>query len=282
MPTQTQNAYFAIRALNVELASVKDGNERRTSSVAKSHSTIAMKMRMAWWRDALQLLYQKEYNPDASIWRNPVLRALRRAVDEKQLTRRFLERLVDAREADLEIQQMETIEDLISHCEDSCSSLHYLSLECMGVRDEGADEVAGMLGVAWGLTTAIRSTIFRANNGELSIPANLLGSTRVHSHYLLARIDEKFQPKPEVELALQEAIQYMAHVASQNLRKAQEMQGDVPTSGKSILLHSIPSTFYLRKLKDAEFNLWHPKLASNEGQLVMLAMMARVWWSGKI
>lgn len=282
MPSSAQRAYFALRAFNIELASVKDGNERRTSTVDASYSTIAMKVRMAWWRDVLNQLYGSEHQPAASLWRSPVVRALFRAVEEKQLTRRFLERLVDAREADLDILHIATMEDLMAYCEDSCSSLLYLSLECVGVRDEGADDVAGMMGVAWGITTAIRSTIFRAHNGEISIPADLLESTKIRPQYLIARLDENFEPKPEVENTLKESIQNMAFTASQQLSKAREMQGDVPKTGKSVLLHAIPTTFYLRKLQEANFDLWNPKLTSNDGQLVMLAMMGKAWWTGRI
>lgn len=284
MPSHAQTAYFALRALNVELASIKDSKERRTNSVDPSTATIALTMRMTWWRQVLQELHNTDDNvtSTSSLWHHPVVRALHRAIQEKNLTRRFLERLVDAREADLQIVQMASLDDLVSYCEDSNSSLLFLSLECLGVRDDAADRVAGMLGVAGGLTTAIRSTIVRANLSELSIPADLLGASKLRSHYFLARLDDTFDPIPEMEHVIQEAIQHMAYLASQQLNEARERQADIPKQGKTILLHSIPTTVYLGKLKEANYNLWHPKLISNDGQLVMLTMMGRAWWTGVI
>ena len=284
MPSHAQRSYFALRALNVELASIKDSKERRTNSLDPSNATIALTLRMTWWRQVLQELHNIDHSSTStsSLWHHPVVRALHRAIQEKNLTRRFLERLVDAREADLQIVQMASLEDLVSYCEDSSSSLLYLSLECLGVRDDAADQVAGMLGVAGGLTTAIRSTIVRANRAELSIPADLLGTTKLRSDYFLARLDDTFDPKPEFEHVIQEAIQHMAYLASQQLSQVRERQADIPKHGKAILLHSVPTTVYLGKLKEANYNLWHSTLTSSDRQLVMLTMMGRVWWTGII
>ena len=143
-------AYFAVRAFNVEVASIKEGSERRRlSQGSDSGSSVALRMRMQWWRDALNEIYPKEGVDDSppsgngfgatavSCWNNPVVRALHYAVEEKQLTRRFLERMLDAREADLDIHQLATMDDAIYYAEDSCSNLLYLSFECAGVRQKG-------------------------------------------------------------------------------------------------------------------------------------------------
>ena len=155
MPTDSQKAYFALRAFNVELASIKDGGERRRASHSEeAGSTLAQRMRMEWWRDSLLQIYSavdesKESDVDkvgpepsvegflnssyTSCWNNPIVRALGNAVQEKQLTKRFLERMLDARLADLDIQQLRTMEDAIFYAEDSSANLLYLSLECVGV-----------------------------------------------------------------------------------------------------------------------------------------------------
>lgn len=144
MPAHARKSYFAVRAFNVEIASIKDGNERHR---AGQGSSLALRMRMQWWRDALGHLYPNESPAQSepsspqgflaqtaeTCWQNPVVRALHYAVEESNLTRRFLERLLDAREADLEIQQLATMEDAKMYAEDTWSSLIYLSLECVGV-----------------------------------------------------------------------------------------------------------------------------------------------------
>lgn len=142
MPAHARRSYFAVRAFNVEIASIKDGNEqRRRRHGAGEGSSLALRMRMQWWRDALGQLYPMADDANTetpatdalTCSHNPVVRALHVAVEESNLTRRFLERLLDARDADLEIQQMATMEDAKMYAEDTWASLLYLSLECTGV-----------------------------------------------------------------------------------------------------------------------------------------------------
>lgn len=161
MPKEAQQSYFAIRAFNTELASVKDGSSLRRRGAStfgaggdgglqqtgETAATLAMQMRMQWWREAVGIIYGEEksastktsggsdlLNVSISCWHSPVIRALDRANQQKDLTRRFLERLIESRESDLEIIQYATLEDAVNYAEQSVSSLLYLSLECAGVR----------------------------------------------------------------------------------------------------------------------------------------------------
>lgn len=138
MPQKARRAYFAIRAFNAELASVKDSyNIRKGGQARETSATFALQLRMQWWRDAIDQIYGSDPPTNAisiSCWQNPVVRSLYASNEETWLTKRFLERLIDAREADLDINQYSTLQDLANYCEESVSSLLYLSLECTGVR----------------------------------------------------------------------------------------------------------------------------------------------------
>jgi len=292
MPSRARKSFFAVRAYNVELASVKDASEQRRAS-GETGSSLGLRMRMQWWRDALGQLYddvpaESEPSPQGFLahsaeacWHNPVVRALYVAIEEKELTRRFLERLLDAREADLDIQQMATMEDAKQYAEDTWSSLLYLSLECAGVRDDSADTVASHAGIGTGLTTSLRSTIHRAAYGEMSIPADLFPKP-IPSNYMMRRMDPEFPVDPENEEIMRNAAQHMAYEASVELSKAQEMQADVPKAGKACLLPAIPAMNYLSRLKEAEFDLWDPKLNAEQSRLKVLTTMGKSWLTGKI
>jgi hypothetical protein len=145
MPPGATKAYFAIRAFNVELASVKDSHNlrrREQPGQQESSSSVALQMRMQWWRDALKEIYEDEMsvaadpilrNLSVSCWHNPVVRALAQAHQQCDLTRRFLERLIDARDYDLNVAQYSSMNEAATYAEDTISSLLYLSLECTGV-----------------------------------------------------------------------------------------------------------------------------------------------------
>jgi hypothetical protein len=146
MPHAARRSYFAIRALNVELASIKDAKKSDGFDAA----SLALKIRVRWWSDCLNQVYgdatpgtQSEsgilLDMAMSCWKNPVVRVLNDAVEESKLTKRFLERLLDAREADLDIQQPETIAEAIDYADNTFSSLLYLSLETTNVSNCRSD-----------------------------------------------------------------------------------------------------------------------------------------------
>jgi len=152
MPYESRRSYFAIRAFNVELASIKDGSVSRQVGGAQfeeSGATMALKVRVQWWRDAIGQIYGDDKSPHigedgilanlaSSSWNNPVVRVLDHAVHESKLTRRFLERLLETREDDLDVKQLDSLRDAIAYAEGTFSSLFYLSLETVDVSDLNA------------------------------------------------------------------------------------------------------------------------------------------------
>ena len=101
---------------------------------------------MQWWREAINGMYEDSpvaeepsvagllSHMTSSQQHSPIVRSVRRATQSADLTRRFLDRLVDAREADLEQSQIATLQQLTEYSEETSSSVLYLSLECAGVR----------------------------------------------------------------------------------------------------------------------------------------------------
>jgi Squalene/phytoene synthase len=264
LPVSTQNAYFALRAFNVELASIKDSSTtvRRASHPTKDndnnddddnpfHKTVvqpppsifALQLRMQWWRNAIDAIYNNNNNNNnrnnketattlapsehhdtssnhvassshttnilksidhplisktttsSSYWKNPVIRSLHRALiispynttsptttkytsttPPSQLlwTKRFMERIMDARESDLYIDQYPTIADCCTYADDTISNLLLLSLECVNSNNNDTnsnssskytsqrmDAMITSAGIGIGLTTLLRATPYR-------------------------------------------------------------------------------------------------------------------------
>mmetsp|Transcript_39871 Transcript_39871/g.58233 ORF Transcript_39871/g.58233 Transcript_39871/m.58233 type:complete len:380 (-) Transcript_39871:61-1200(-) len=318
MPSSARNSYFAIRAFNVEIASIKDGGAIKKST--QSGSNIASNLRMQWWRDVISDIYthpsdkkeeetlvksssnSTEYISQsiaASRKQNPIVRSLQSAIHSSNLTKRFLDRMMEAREEDLDVKQMKSMEDLVQYGEDTTSSFLYLSLECAGVRDSNADQCASHIGVAHGLVTSLRSTLYKSSRGELSIPDDLMRKYSVPSRYLLDPPTDRYdidennnnatndytqikKEYKESDDSLRKAVQEIAFVSRAHLHEARNKQNMVPKDGRQALLPAVSALHYLEMLEKVNYDVLHPMLnAAPEAQRLNVALLlGRAWLTG--
>lgn len=293
MPSHMTRAYFSLKAFNAEIAAIKDGHSRSSLQQRSEGTSFALQLRMEWWMDAIdQMVYgdiSSTGSSNDSYWHSPVVRSLYRAHQEFHLTRRFLERLIESRRADLDITQYETMEDLIRYAEDSVSTLLYLSLETLGIRDDAADEVAYHAGVGIGLVTAIRSIPYNLHVHEnLPVPSNVLitENSRQRDDLLLSLLAEEDSPiaplTQQQKQIWQDAVQEMVAVASLHLSKAQQLQTQVPRHARAAFLPVVPSMLYLSQLQGpAQYNVFDPTLTDpSQRRLKLLLLLSRTWLTG--
>lgn len=337
MPSSSREAYFALRAFNVEIASIKDaskliGGRSRSSSSSSGgggpfdmdnelgesqggDSTLPSRLRMQWWRDAIADVYDNHTSNDASpssqdpIIRslnssrkfNPTLRSLTHAIETHGLTYRFLRRIMEAREEDLSITQYEKRRDVAQYGEDTVSNILYLSLETCGVRDDESDIVASDIGVGLGVLTALRSTAFRASQGECSIPMDLATKHDISMDTLYqawdASINDGEKNSEQIEEAavakesLRAATMEMVDMASFHFHRARENQGKVPKEGRMCLLPAVCGLKYLDSLKECNYDVLHPLLVGGGNdaaavaverrrRLGLMLMLGRTWLTG--
>jgi NADH dehydrogenase [ubiquinone] 1 alpha subcomplex assembly factor 6 len=315
LPPKAQPAYFALRAFNAELASIKDGhNRQKTSSNWQSttdySTTLAMQLRMQWWQDALASIYdqqQQQSNATASasfkesplqsfvtFQSNPVVRQLQLATNHYQWTRRFLERLIDARFEDLELQQYNSVEQIIHYSEETVSSLLYLTLEVMVEEEKisftpdqqaAADLCLSHAGIGVGLATTLRATPFRFVQGECPLPAELFPPNFPFKEVMEKLVDDgnasTSLDASETQL-LNEAIRHVANEALVNLHQVRSLQGSVPKPVRACLLPVVPAMVYLEKLQAANYNLFEPKVMHDPTRLRLLLFLARTWLTGVV
>lgn len=283
MPSNTQHAYFAIQAFNVELASIKDASTRIRSG--SDSSSLALSLKFQRFKDILDAIYDNdEKNSISNFSADPVASSLARAVHDKNLTRRFLERLLEAREADMEVTQLNTVQELTRYAEESVSSRLYLTLECTGVRDDEADTVASHAGVGIGVTTNLRAAPFRVAAGEVPIPVELLPPSFPYGMLQdLAFDPETAWPDPQDEQDWKDAVNQMSLIASGHLMKAQDLQRKIPKAGRPCLLPMIPHLHYLSKLESetVNYDVFHPSLYGDKwDRLRVLMLLTRSWLTG--
>ena len=141
-PEHARPAYLAVRAYNAEVSTIRDmvhGNQ------------LTGRMRFQFWRDALESIYEGKPVPQ-----QPTAIALADACRGSRIGRQWLERCLNAKEADMEDQDFNNISDLEEYAEAAFSSLIYSSVECLGVEETGSiNTAASHLGIAEGMITLL-------------------------------------------------------------------------------------------------------------------------------
>ncbi|GCB67635.1 hypothetical protein scyTo_0012169, partial [Scyliorhinus torazame] len=123
LPPEFHSSVFALRAFNVELAQVQD---------LVTQKTIGL-MRMQYWRQMIEDIYSDNSPPQPiaiELWK----------------------------EKNLNENAYRNIKDLESYAENAQSSLIYLVLEVLGVKNIHADHAASHIGKAQGIVTCLRAT----------------------------------------------------------------------------------------------------------------------------
>ena len=142
-------------------------------------------MRIKFWADALEAVYQN--TPPAQ----PVALQLRKAVNKHKLTKRWLQRLVTSREDHLLAKSFESVAAVEDYAEKSVSSVLYLTLECLGIKNVHADHAASHVGRAQGLVTLMRAMPYDARKNRIYIPIELLVQHKVSQNDLLKGSSDK-------------------------------------------------------------------------------------------
>ncbi|KAL0591640.1 hypothetical protein ABG067_001241 [Albugo candida] len=128
-------------------------------------------IRMQWWREMIHSLFK---SPSQSLpYDSVLLEELAKTIRKGQLTRLWFDRILDARERDLETAEYQTFEELELYTEHTTASLLYLTLEILGIRDETADRIASHAGVAIGLSNLLRAVPFHVAQQQTYLPQEL-------------------------------------------------------------------------------------------------------------
>lgn len=166
VPKLYRNAYFCVKAFNVEIASVKENANR---------NALAGRIRIQWWRETANAALLTDNFIDTQ---QPVAQAIFEHLRPLKTSPRWLERSVEARQKDLFIEQYDTLDELENYSEAAHSSLLYLLLETRAIPSEANLEYAcSHIGVCHGLVTMLRALPFHMSqvlNFNLFVEPDLL------------------------------------------------------------------------------------------------------------
>ncbi|KAI8144995.1 isoprenoid synthase domain-containing protein [Fennellomyces sp. T-0311] len=241
-PTELRDTEYAIRAFNVELASIRE-------SVSNPNTG---KMRMQFWKDAIDKIY-KGQPPQ-----QPIALALDAAFKQCKLSPLWFKRIINERLSNLDDHQFMTISDMENYSENTASSLLYLQLESLGIKDVNADHAISHIGKMIGISTFLRSLPFHLSQKRLVLPA------QITAKYNISQEDVFRQGHVE---GLEDAIFEVATAANDHLLTARSMLKSVPPAAFPVVLSAVPTARFLQKLEAANFNVFEPSLQRKDWKL---------------
>jgi NADH dehydrogenase [ubiquinone] 1 alpha subcomplex assembly factor 6 len=236
-PAARREALFALYAFNYEIARVRE---------AVSQPVLG-RIRLEWWRENIDAIYA-----GGPVRRHPVVEALAVTIRERELTRAYFDRLIEAREADCNEAPPATLAALEDYAEGTSSQLLYLALEALGVRDAAAVEAGCHVGIAYALSGLLRAMPYLTAIGRPIVPLDIAARNGLDPEDVAVR-----SGSPAVRAAIAE----IAAAAWHPLRTARAMRAAVPRPALPALLPAAVAENFLRRLARAGYDPFAPALA---------------------
>jgi phytoene synthase len=197
-------------------------------------------IRLQWWREAVDAAYGK-----AQPRRHEVVEPLTAAIRRRGLSRKHLDRLIDARERDLDDAPPATLAALEAYADGTSTPLIRLALETLGAAIPSTEMAAAEVGVAYALTGLLRAIPVHALAGRCFIPRDLTGE---------AGLDVADYAAGRVTPMLRRAVEAIARAAERHLAAARAMRRDVPKAALPALLPARIASRALTHLERAGYD----------------------------
>ncbi|KAM9724501.1 NADH dehydrogenase (ubiquinone) complex I, assembly factor 6 isoform 1-T1 [Menidia menidia] len=251
LPEEARRSSLALRAFNVELAQVKD---------SVSQKTIGL-MRMQFWKTAIEEIYRDD-PPN-----QPVSMELWKAVRSHSLTKRWLLRIITEREKDMDDKAYRNLQELEKYSENTQSSLLYLLLECLGVKDVHADHAASHIGKAQGIVTCLRAAPHQGRRRKVYLPMDIC---------MLHGASQEDFIRGSREQNIRDVVYDIASQAHVHLQHARSFSHSVPAAANPAFLCTVVLEDYLQRVRKADFDVFHNSL-QNRNPLLPIQLYLRSW-----
>ena len=250
LPSPMRERVFALRALNVETASVRE-------HVIELHLGEG---KLRFWSEVIKSAYQKESRAPLE---HPLALTLTLAIRECQLSQSWLQRLVAARLRELTPSgRYPELSDLEAYGEETHGSLLFLTLEAGGIRNLDLDHAASHIAKAAGIATCLRAVApLASRRHRVDLPLSLLSGHRVSQQDVLKRVDSP---------GLREVALDLSSVAKSHLDRGLSIASQHTHTHpllRRIFLCAVVYDRFLKKLQKCGFNLFDSRLQSRDGML---------------
>ena len=231
--TRHRGALFALILFNAEIARVRE----------MVSEPMLGQIRLQWWREAIDEIYQGKGR------RHEVADPLAEAIRAHDLTRNYFERLIDARETDLEEAPPESLAALERYAEESAAPLVSLALEIAGADAAALTDVARHVGIGWALTGLMRALPHHAAQGRVMLPRDVLQKAGLTAQ----SVAEGAKVGP--------AVEQISDVARQHVQHAETLRRALPRAAKRATLQTALADAYLRRFAACGHDPYHPRVA---------------------
>ncbi len=243
-PEYLRERLFTLYAFNHEIAKVKD---------IVSEPMIGM-IRLAWWREALDEIYSGK-----QVRKHEVTRPLQELVNETGLPREFLEKIIDAREQELNLITPANIEALKQYIDATSTSLLLASLYIVGIKDKPATDIAYHIGTAYSLVGIMRAARWNAGKRYILFPKDMLDKNNITEDDIA---EGRNLDKTKI------IVQQLCDNVEINLRQAYILRKNLPAEALPVYLHTTLARFFLNNIIRNDYDLFYKDL--EKGKLKIL------------
>ena len=236
-PAPQRAALCALYAFNYEIARVRE----------IVTEPMLGQIRLQWWREVIAAAFAGE-PPRQHLVAVPLVTAIR----DFGLSREYFDRLIDARERDLDPEPPRSLAELENYAEGTSATLVLLALEILGARQSAARDAGRSIGIGYALAGLLRAIPFHAAAGRCFIPADLAAS---------AGLDFSDYKGRKSGPALRAAVEAIATAAARHLRSAREQRGAVPRAAIAATLPAVIADRFLARLERTGYDPFDRRLA---------------------
>jgi len=243
-PADRREDLLALYAFNLEVA--------KTREVVRE--PMLGQIRLQWWRDALDEIFGGR-----TARRHETVEPLAEAIRRRNLPHEPFERLLLARERDLDDTPFAALSELEAYAEQTSGELMALALVVLGAADPTLQEIARRTGRGYALTGILRAVPFHARQHRCLLPSELLATHGTDRDGVLS-----MRASPRLAAAVAE----VAEAAEAALWPAR-----VPAVAWPALAPAILARRHLRRLKRAAHDVFAPSVAAEPGPGAILALI---------
>ncbi|MSP87683.1 MAG: squalene/phytoene synthase family protein [Alphaproteobacteria bacterium] len=232
-PADRREDLFALYAFNLEIA--------KTREVVRE--PMLGQIRLQWWRETIAGIYAGQPR------RHEVVQPLAQAIRRHDLARQDMDALIDAREADLRTEPVETLADLEAYAEATSAGLNRIALTILGAGGDPGGTAGRYVGIAWALTGLIRAVPSQLGQQRLFLPREICEQYGVTVDDLMNKVNAASAFR---------ALAAIADLARAHLTAGRDPGGPIEPAARPVLLAATLADRYLARLARAGYDVFRP------------------------